>query len=65
MRKSRYSTAEQEYIEKWAADVDLENDSTRKVFSPSTGKRITTLDMAQARKRAIERAEAFKKLRDK
>ena len=64
MKKPEYTEEEKIFIKKWAVVVDYENDNQRSVFSPSTGKRVSTLDTAQARKRAIDRAEVYQKLRD-
>lgn len=56
----KYTKKEKEFIAKWAEEVDFENDRNRVVYSPSSKKRVTTLDMARARKRAKERAHKFK-----
>lgn len=61
MNKPNYTKEENEFINKWACEEDRENDLNRVVFFPSTGKRVSTFDSANSRKRAIDRAEANKK----
>jgi hypothetical protein len=61
MNKPNYTKEENEFINKWACEEDRENDLNRVVFFPSTGKRVSTLDSVNSRKRALDRAEANKK----
>lgn len=62
MNKSKIS--KKQFIEQWGAIADLEFDKKRSVYSPTTGKKISTLDMAESRKRAIEEINHLKQLRN-
>lgn len=61
IKKPKYTKDEKAFIEKWGAKAELGFDQGRYLISPITGKRITTLGSAQARKKAIEEIENLKK----
>lgn len=60
MEKPEYTNEETEILEKWGAKAELEFDTTRVLISPITGKRITAVGAAQARRDAIEEIKKLK-----
>lgn len=63
--KPKYTQKELEIIKEYGAVAELEFDSTRTIISPITGKRISTLDGARARKQAKEEIYNLRKKYDK
>jgi len=60
MSKLNYTKKEKVFLEKWGAKAELQFDTVRTLFSPITGKRITALDSAKARKKAIQEISKLK-----
>lgn len=62
MNKPNYTTDEKEFIKKWGYKSDSDYDSKRRVLDPTTGKRITCLELAKMNKDSFDRITAYKKL---
>jgi hypothetical protein len=61
MNRPIYTKEEQEFINKWGYESDRDYDLKRFAKSPSTGKRITCLDLAKLNKEAEDEIIAYKK----
>ncbi len=61
MKETLYTKEESEILRKWGAKAELEFDTQRNLISPITGRRITALESAKARKRAKEEINQLKR----
>lgn len=60
MDKLEYTKNEKDFIDMWGAKEELNFDTIRVLHSPVSGKKITSLDSAKARKQAVKEIEKLK-----